>query len=257
VIERYRRERDLSRWLNIEFLNDDLIAMYGPDGLELIELGGIQARRVGRWELPEVGSIQDTALYDHPVQQTLLFAGTRGVFAVRLGSRPFRAHRLLDGEFVGLHVAKPYLYLVRPSQVEVSTPKHLLQHLTGLKMPLGKGFAARRTRIAGDSMYVFGKEAVVEVSLATPGKPNVIASLPMDKIGRVNDLTSDSGHLYLLGDRGLEVAAPTGQWISDFIQVDASGSIARKGRFLFLIGDRTLEVLDIAPYQVAAASPAQ
>jgi outer membrane protein assembly factor BamD (BamD/ComL family) len=255
VLERYRREHDLSRWSGIKLLTDDLIAMYGPDGLELVELGDIQARRVGRWELPEVGSIQETALYHHPAQQTLLFAGTRGVYAVRLGQRPLRAQRLLDGEYIGVYVQKPYIYLVQPSQVEVTTPKHLLQHLTGLKRPLGKAFGAKRARVIGNSMYVFGKEQVVEVSLATPGKPKITATLPGDKTGKVVDVTSDDAHLYLLGERGLEVASPSGQWVSDFVQVEASESFAKKGRFLFLIGGRTLEVLDLGPYQVAVASP--
>ena len=36
--------------------------------------------------------------------------------------------------------------------------------------------------------------------------------------------------------------------MSDAIQVEADQSIDRKGRFAFLVGKRSLEVLDLGPY---------
>jgi hypothetical protein len=43
--------------------------------------------------------------------------------------------------------------------------------------------------------------------------------------------------------------------VSDFIQVQADRALSRKGRFLFLVGNHSLEVLDMAPYQAAMANP--
>jgi hypothetical protein len=43
--------------------------------------------------------------------------------------------------------------------------------------------------------------------------------------------------------------------VSDLIQVGADDVLTRKGRFLFLVGGRSLEVLDMAPYHTALASP--
>lgn len=251
VIDRYRRERDLSRWTGIELLTEKLIVSFGPDGIELIELGAFQPKRLAQFELPEVGSIAAADLY----RSTLLFAGTQGVFALRLENWPLRPQRLLEGEFVGLFVRNPHVYLVRPEHVELTNPKHLMQHLSGPKLALGKGFGARRARIAGDSMYVLGKDDTVEVRLSATKRPKLVSKLPREKIGRLTDLTSDAGHLYLLGERGLGVAGPGAQWVSDFIQVDAGDAVARRGRFLFVVGGRSLEVLDMAPYQASLASP--
>ena len=250
VIERYRRERDLTRWTGIKLLSDKLVLSYGPDGIELVELGPLQPKRLAQFELPEIGSIAGADLY----QSTLLFAGTQGVFALRLENWPLRPQRLLEGEFVGLFVREPYVYLVRPEHVELTSPKHLMQHLSGAKLQLSKNFGARKARLAGDSLYVIGKEDVVEVRLSESQRPRVVATLPREKIGQLTDITWDPGHLYLLGERGLGVAGPGGQWFSDFIQVKASDSVARKGRFLFVVGGRSLEVLDMAPYQQALAS---
>ena len=113
---------------------------------------------------------------------------------------------------------------------------------------LGKHFGARYVRRAGTSLYVFGKNEVVEVSLANPSEPQVVSSLPADRVGAVRDLVSDRGHLYLLGDRGLQVTNATGQTVADSIQVSGTRGLVRKDRFAFLVGDRSLEVLDLAPY---------
>ncbi len=251
VIERYRRERDLTRWTGIRLLTEKLILSYGPDGIELIELGPHQPKRLAQFELPEVGSIAAAELY----RSTLLFAGTQGVFALRLENWPLRPQRLLEGEFVGLFVRDPHIYLVRPEHVEVTNPKHLMQHLSGPKLALGKNFGARKARIAGDSMYVLGKDDAVEVRLSATARPKLVSKLPREKIGRLTDLTGDAGHLYLLGQRGLGVAGPGAQWVSDFIQVEAGEALARRGRFLFLVGGRSLVVLDMAPYQASLANP--
>jgi hypothetical protein len=251
VIERYRRERDLTRWTGIRLLTEKLILSYGPDGIELIELGPHQPKRLAQFELPEVGSIAAAELY----RSTLLFAGTQGVFALRLENWPLRPQRLLEGEFVGLFVRDPHIYLVRPEHVEVTNPKRLMQHLSGPKLALGKNFGARKARIAGDSMYVLGKDDAVEVRLSATARPKLVSKLPREKIGRLTDLTGDAGHLYLLGQRGLGVAGPGAQWVSDFIQVEAGEALARRGRFLFLVGGRSLEVLDMAPYQASLANP--
>ncbi len=244
VLERYRREHDLSRWTGIKLIGKDLVLAYGPDGIELIELVQPNPKRLGSWELHEVGAVRAAALYD----QTLLFASTEGVFAMRLERRPLVAHRLLEGEYVGLELAKPFIFLVRPNRVEVSSAKHLVRHLSGSRLHLGKLFGAYKTRLHGRSLFVFGKEAVVEVSIANPTRLKVIAKLEPEKFGSLNDMAASGQNLYLLGSHGLQIAGPSGNWISDAIQVEADKSLVRKGRFAFLVGNRSLEVIDLGPY---------
>ena len=93
-----------------------------------------------------------------------------------------------------------------------------------------------------------GKKAVVEVSVANPTRPQVVAKLEPDKFGNVNDMAASGQNLYLLGSHGLQITGPSGSWISDAIQVEADMGVARAGRFAFLVGNRSLEVIDLGPY---------
>ena len=189
----------------------------------------------------------------------MLIAGNKGVFAIRTSSERRVAHRLLEGVYVGVDVHKPYIYLVQPTRVEVTSPKHLLRHLSGSPVTLSDGFTAKGSRIAGNSLMVFGKDEAVELSLANPARPQMVGRLDADEVGRLADLAADGERTYLLGDRGLQIADLSGRSISDAVQVRGSQAIARRGRYVFVAGDRTLEVVDVGPYQVkdyAPASPA-
>jgi hypothetical protein len=251
---RYRRESDLSNWAGVRILDEELTLIYGGTGAELIRLTELAPERIGLWEVSEVGGVRGGVRFD---QNTVLLATSTGVFALRIGRTPFSAHRLLDGEYVGIEIHGEYIFLTRPDRVEVATPKHLLRHMTGSRTALGKSFAASRAVLRGSSLFVFGKGGIAQISLQNPERPKVVALLSPDELGPVSDVAMDASHLYLLGGRGLQIAGPGGKWVADSIQVDAITRLELNGRFAFLVGGRSLEVLDLGPYHsTAAASPA-
>jgi hypothetical protein len=221
---------------------------------------------VGRWELPEIGAIRAAGVYE----QTALFAGNRGIYAVRMSQRPLKPHRLLEGDYVGLEIgaargdgSEAAIYLVTPTRVEVTAPQHLLRHMIRSRVALGQGFGAARARRVGDSLYVFGKNETVELSLAQPLRPEPKARIDASVLGSVNDLTALGGHLYSVGERGLQVAGPKGEVVTDAIQVGAKAAMTRKDHYVFLVGERALEVVDIGPFALpgsdgdAPAAPAE
>ena len=255
VIDRYRRDDDLSSWNGIKLIDDEHVLIYGPDGAELVKRTAEKPVSLGKWEVPEVGAIFAVDAFD----DTILIAGNKGVFAIRTASERRVAHRLLEGVYVGVDVQKPYIYLVQPTRVEVTSPKHLLRHLSGSPVMLSEGFTAKGSRIAGNSLMVFGKDEAVELSLANPARPQMVGRLDAGEVGSLVDLAADGERTYLLGDRGLQIADLSGRSISDAVQVRGSQAIARRGRYVFVAGERTLEVVDVGPYQVkdyAPASPA-
>jgi hypothetical protein len=252
VTDRYRRESDLAHWSGIKILDDRYTMIYGEDGAELLRKTDLNIEQAARWDVSEVGFVRGVAVYD---SRTVFLAGTKGLFAIRLNQKPLVPHRLLDREVVGVAANHPYVYVIRPSQVEVATAKHLLRHLTGTKLPLGS-FKATRARVSGDSIFLFGKTHIAEVSIADAQKPALVSLLETEKLGSVSDLALGDGHLYVLGARGLQIADPKGQWVSDTIQVSADQRVQLKGRFAFLVGGRDLEILDLSPYRSVAASPA-
>ncbi|MEX2208526.1 MAG: hypothetical protein WEF50_20090 [Myxococcota bacterium] len=255
VIDRYRRDDDLSSWNGVKIIDDKLVLIYGPDGAELVQRTGEKPVSLGKWEVPEVGTVLAADAYD----DTVLLAGNKGIYAIRTSSERMVPHRLLEGMYVGLDVAKPFIYLVQPTRVEVTSPKHLLRHLAGSPVALSEGFTAKGSRIAGGSLVVFGKDDAIELSLQVPARPRLVGHLDAEKVGRLTDLVADGDRTYLLGDRGLQIADLQGRRVTDTVQVHGAQSISRRGRYVFVAGERTLEVLDVGPYQVkdvALASPA-
>lgn len=244
VLHRYRRDQDLTRWAGVEVISEGLVATYGPDGVEIVEMQAGEMRRIGRWEMHEVGAVSAAASNG----RTLLFAGAKGVFAVRLENRPLVQHRLVDGEFVGVEIADPFIYLVRPSSIDVTTAKHLMRQIIGSRLRLGDGFRARRVRKEQDSLYVLGEAGAAVVDIADRAHPRISASLGLDDYGRIADVLSDARQLYLLGERGLVVLDERAERVADSIQVGAGDSATRVGRHALLVGGKTLEVLDLGPY---------
>jgi len=247
VVDRFRREDDLSNWNGILIVDDKHILIYGPDGAELIERTAEKPFSRGRWEVAEVGAIQAADVWG----DTALLAGNKGVFAVRLTSERLASHRLLEGQFVALEVRKPFIYLARPNRAEVTTPKHLLRHLTGGAVAFPESFTAKGARVAGKSFMVFGKDSAMEISLANPARPEALGPLSVEKVGRLYDVVADGDHSYLLGDRGLQIASNSGKKVSDSIQVHGDQGMALNGRYVFVAGARSLEVIDVGPYQVS------
>lgn len=246
VVSRYRRQSDLSHWSGVMMINDDYTLIYGADGAELIYRTELAPERVAHWDLAEIGGVRGAVSYD---AETALMATSKGVYAIRLNQRPLSAHRLLDGEYVGVEAQYPYIYVIAPDKVEVASPKHLLRHMTGRQMKLGEHFGARRSRLQDGTLFVFGKKEIAEVSIANPSRPKVLSSLPPEQLGEVTDLAYDGGNLFLLGERGLQVANYTGARVQDSIQVDAARRVEIKERFAFVVGSRKLQVFDLSPYR--------
>lgn len=253
VVQRYRRGRDLSRWSGIRVLPGDRAVVFGNNGAELLEFTARIAERRGRWEAPEVGSIRGVAFHG----KTALLAGSKGLYAVRFEQNPPVPHRLIDSDLVGVEVRVPHVYLVGATRLVVAEPKQLLSHLTGPKFEFGERLQARRTRLSGSSLYVFGETAMVEFDLSEPTRPRPVAQLNSSELGELNDVAWDGQRLYLLGHRGIQVAGPGASWVGDFIQVSGRHHMASKGRFLLVAGTAGVEVVDLSPYWASPASPAK
>ncbi|MBW2415068.1 MAG: hypothetical protein JRG76_11230 [Deltaproteobacteria bacterium] len=245
VVQRYRRQSDLSHWSGVMMIDDDYTLIYGGDGAEMVYHGGVVPERLAHWELAEIGAVRGASRYDG---KTVLVASSKGVFGIRLNQRPLAAHRLLDGEYVGVETMHPYIYVIAPDKVEVASPKHLLRHMTGRRMSLGKQFGARRARLQDGTLFVFGKKEIAEVSLVSPSRPEVVTSIAPETLGIVTDLAFVGGNLFVLGDRGLQVATPSGETVKDSIQVEATRRVEVKERFAFVVGQRKLQVYDLSAY---------
>ena len=253
VRERYRREVDLSTWRGVRMLNDELAITFGNDGAEVIRRSDQRAERLARFEPGQVGQVSGAVLFD---DATLLISSNKGLFAVRMNRAPLVPQALLDGAVIGVERRGEWVYVVRPDRIEAAKPEHLILHITAARAGLGRDFKALRVKRQGDSLFVFGDQRVIEVSLASAGKPRPVAVIEHQEVGPLADLAASGDHLYLLGERGLQIADPNGRRVEDFVQVGASRAVAMKGRFGLLVGESSVEVLDLSPYAEPEAAPA-
>ncbi len=253
VLARYRRSRDLARWTGLRVLPGDRVAAYGANGMEIVEFSARAPTRLGAWEAPELGVIRDASTHG----STLLAVGSKGAFAFRTAQATPVPHRLVEGDYVGVAVRGDRVYLVSSTRLEVASPKQLLSHLTGTKIPLGDRLQVRRARLSNDSLWLLGDTAVIGFDLRSGDRPVPAARLDSETLGVLTDVAADHDHLYLLGDRGLQVASASGKRVLDAIQVSGDRGVASKGRYLLVAGGQMVDVLDLSPYRLVTASPAE
>lgn len=256
LIGRYRRHNDLTHWTGVRVLPKDRVVLFGQGGIEVVTVSRTRVTRLAVRGASEIGSIRDASFYG---DGTLLLAGSEGVWALRLNDSAWQPHRLIEADYVGVAVEGSEVYLLGSDHLDVATPAQLMQHITGTTVALGDHFAATRLRRSSGELYVFGARSIVRFDLQTPASPIPVLKVEAEDLGRVSDLVADAHHLYLIGERGLQILDRSGKFVKDRIQLQADRNAVPRGRFLFLAGGHQLQILDLSPYregEVAASQPA-
>jgi hypothetical protein len=260
VLRRYRHQRDLTRWQGVVLLPEHRAVAYGPDGAELVDLSKVNTQRLMRWERMDVGQVVGGALSG----ETVLLAGDRGLYAVRAMKNPATLHRLTDEPLVGVTVRDLHVLMASEIGVNAADVHELVKWAvagSGASAPavsrvrFPDDFGAKRAEPAGDSLFVFGKTSVLEVSVKDPKHLSLVNHLTRDKDDLIRDVVPLNGRLFVLGKRGLEVSDRMGESVSDLIQVEADERVVATDRFLVLTGGPLLEIVDAGPYRSGAASP--
>jgi hypothetical protein len=257
VIRRSRHARDLTEWTGVVLVPGDRVVAYGPNGAEVTDLSS-GAQELARWEPLDVGSVVAGARSG----PTVLLAGERGLFAVRAHRNPPMLYRLTEEPLVGVAISEPYVHLITERGLMVTNAADLVRWSEAgggasapaiRRLTFPAEFQARRTHPLDDLVFVLGRKDIVEVDLSDPLEPRLVRQVSSEAFGNINDVVAMGGRLYVVGDRGLEVADREGVWVADRIQVDANQRVRAMGRFLVLAGGPVVEVLDVSPYTAAAS----
>jgi hypothetical protein len=260
VLRRYRHQRDLTQWEGVVLLPEHRAVVYGFDGAELVDLSNVNSRRLARWERLDVGKVKGGALSG----ETVLLAGDQGLYAVRAMKNPPSVHRLTDEPLLAVTVRDLHVIMVSDRGVTTAGVHDLVKwavagsgasapKLSSVRFP--SEFGAKRAEPAEDSVFVFGKTGVIEVSAQDPKHLSLVSHLRRDKDDLIRDVAPLSGRLFVLGERGLEVSDRMGGSVSDLIQVEADQRVVTSDRFLVLTGGPLLEIIDTGPYHSGAAAP--
>jgi hypothetical protein len=246
VIGHYRRPRDLTKWSGLRFI-DGRVVIFGEDGLEIVgfDSGTLQRlRAIGRAKVGSIVAVEKMG-------GGLLVAGNRGLVLVKGGVAEPQV--LIERNVLGAAMRGDRVIFTDGASLFVSSIPLLLEQKAEAELRLGKTFGATSIRVLGENAVVLGQRGVLLVDVSNPRKPEVRSRISTLAVGETHDALALRGRLFLLGDRGLQVADAWGRRIDDSADVSARMRFGAAGRHLVMIGDAGLQVVDTTPF-VAAPS---
>ena len=249
VIARYVRPRDLTSWEGVRSI-DGRIAIFGGDGLELIELAAAGPKKILGLDRATIGSI--VAVED--AGDGILLAGSRGLML--LGSGSNQPQLLVDQAVLGAAMHGGHVYFVIDSSLYTSSLPMLMRKKAENRLRISSGFGPGRIRISGTTLVVMGDEDVLLVDLSRPLAPRVQTRITTVDRGEIRDAIALRGRLYLLSNRGLLVSNVADGHTHDLVGIEARNRMSFAGRHLVMIGDSSLQVVDTTPFTVGS-SPAR
>jgi hypothetical protein len=245
LLGEYRHERDLTQWSGLTVAGDR-IAIFGPDGIELLAL--VQGRFAPVLALDR--SAVGTLLAVERLGSELVAAGNRGLLLVRADGRP---ELLLERPLLGLATLGERLLFTDGTSLFVSTTALLRQGQVEAELRLGRGFGPAALRVEAQQVVVLAQRGVAVVDLSVPSRPRLRSRIDETESGEIHDAVLMAGRLFLLGARGLQVADAEGRRVVDSACVAARLRLAPVGRHLVMVGERSLQVADTTPFLAGGA----
>jgi hypothetical protein len=249
VIARYVRPRDLTRWEGVRSI-DGRIAIFGGDGLELVELAAAGPKKILALDRTAIGSI--VAVED--IGGGILLAGSHGLMLLESGSKLPKL--LVDQAVLGAAVHGGRIYFVSGSSLFTSSLPTLMRKKAENELRIDDGFGPGRIRIWGTTLIVMGDTDLLLVDVSRPSAPRIQSRITTVGRGEIRDAIALRGRLYVLSDHGLLVSNVADGHTHDSVGVAALDRMSFAGRHLVMIGDSSLQVVDTTPFTVGG-SPAR
>jgi hypothetical protein len=225
---------------------DGRIAIFGGDGLEIVELAAAGPRKVLALDRATVGSI--VALED--MGDGILLAGSRGLMLLESGST--RPQQLVDRPVLGADTHGGHVYFAVGSSIYTSSLPMLMQNRAQAELKIRKGFGVEGIRIWGNTLVAMGDGEVLLVDVSRPLQPRIQSHITAVDHGEIRDAIAMRGRLYLLTDRGLLVSNVADGRTHDSVGVEALRRMSFAGRHLVMVGDSSLQVVDTTPFTVGS-----
>jgi hypothetical protein len=249
ALAHYVRPKDLTSWSGVRGI-DGRIAIFGGDGLEVVELSADGPKKLLRLDRAAVGSIvavEDAG--DH-----ILLAGSKGLMLLERGSS--RPRMLIDKAVRGAAMVGDRVYFTDGESLFTASLAKLMNKKADGRLRIGEKFDPARVQVLGRTAAVMGDDGVLLVDVSNPGAMRVRARINTVARGEIRDAIVLDDQLYLLTERGLLVSNVSDARTHDSIGVDARTRMVQAGRHLVMVGDGNLQVVDTTPFAVGT-SPAR
>ncbi|MEZ4218934.1 MAG: hypothetical protein R3E88_20885 [Myxococcota bacterium] len=250
-LARYDRKASFEHFEGVALLGDR-VAIFGEDGLEVVALAGAEPRATTRWSRGDIGSL--TSL--EPMGEQVWLGGAKGLL-VAPASFASPPRRVLRQAILAIAHTGDLLLAADEDMLLVSTPELLAQGRVLSQLRLGRDFATERIRAFGHTVFVAGKGGVLVLDASDARAPRAIARLLPKRVGSVTDVARVGSRVFLAGDRGVQVLAPTLDRVVDVLDTQAVERVAMLGRHVVGVGGSRLQVVDGLPFAVAPSAAAR
>lgn len=247
TLARYARTTALEKFDGVAMLGDQ-IAIYGDDGLELVGFSGGDARPIARWTRGEIGSLSSLEL----IGDRLWLGGAKGLLVAPsdLRSAP---RRVMRQAVVATARSGDLLLVADEDTLFLSTPTLLGEGKILGQLRVGRDFGTKRIGAYGHTVVVVGGGGVIAIDASNPRAPRVAARVLPGRVGAVSDVARIGSRIFIAGDRGLQVLAPSLDRVAEVLDVAPLERVVALGRHVVGVGEKHLQVVDGLPFVQASA----
>jgi hypothetical protein len=182
----YRRKRDLSRWSGLHVAGDR-IALFGPDGIEVLAL------REGRF-VPELAldrGVVGTLVAVESLGREIVIAGSRGI--VLIDGETGQREVLLERPIQGLARSGDRLLFTDGTSLFVSSKALLRERRVEAELRLGRGFGPGPLHADAAHVIVVAQHGVAVVDVSVPGQPRLQSRIDTSEAGEIRDAARIAG----------------------------------------------------------------
>ncbi len=247
----YDRGENFKKWSGVRVIGDR-VAIYGEEGLELVEFEQGRATRERSWSRGEIGRVLGLAA----VGRELVIVGAKGMQVIDLETGTIR--RAMRRVVQGIGAAGKALVFADGESIYVSNLELLVDERVIAQMKLGKTFGPNHVRVIDRTAIVTGPGGALVIDVSVAERPRVVGKLFSREIGEVVDATRIDGRVYLVGQRGLQVLNRKLDGVEETVDVGSRTRVSAMGRHLVTADGGGLQVVDASPWAEHAmpAAPA-
>ena len=238
VLADYPRPRDLKHWSGVAILAGEIV-IFGEEGVEGVTTGFSNSAnaRFGRDRIGGVRAIVEWG-------ESWLAAGPGGLHV--LDPATGSVERVLKRRILGLDRLDDVLVFTDGESLFVSSLSLLREQRVRDQFRLGRDFGLQRVHSFGRAAVAIGTGGVVVLEIPEDDAPKIVGQLATEEVGEVYDAQFVGDHVFLLGERGLQLFDLASHRIVDSIDVERMSRVTPMGRHLVAVGDGRLQVVDMS-----------
>lgn len=248
-LAKYRRGENFKRWSGVQILGDR-IAIYGEEGLELVQFtpNGPAAERT--WSRGEIGRVLAMA----PMGEQIMIGGAKGMLLLDPASGEIR--RVMRRVVTGTASVGDSLVFADGESVYISNLALLAEGRVIAQMKLGRTFGPNQVTVHDQTAMVTGPGGALIIDVRNPQAPKALAKVASLQVGEVTDAARVRGRTFLIGERGTLLLDRSLTRVEQVFDIAPRERLSVMGRHLVAAGSDGVQLVDPAAWANASVPAA-